>query len=92
MKKKYSVEEILRILSEEKPTWGIRKITSYLREKTGKAINHKRVEQSNASDEKTNCKREYNEERPHGSWGNIPPSLYARQLHQSILTNTKPNF
>ena len=37
-------------------------------------------------------RREYNEERPHGSCGNIPPSLYTRQLHQSTLTNTKPNF
>ncbi|AYR36007.1 hypothetical protein C1O51_00180 [Akkermansia muciniphila] len=43
-KKLPSLEEQTIIeASEEKPTWGIRKITSYLREKTGKAINHKRV-------------------------------------------------
>lgn len=37
-------------------------------------------------------RREYNEERPHGSCGNIPPSLYAGQLHPSTLTIIKPNF
>lgn len=37
-------------------------------------------------------RREYNEERPHGSCGNIPPSLYAGQLHTSTLTIIKPNF
>ena len=37
-------------------------------------------------------RREYNEERPHGSCGNIPPSLYAGQLQPSTLTITKPNF
>lgn len=37
-------------------------------------------------------RREYNEERPHGSCGNIPPCLYAGQLQPSTLTITKPNF
>ena len=37
-------------------------------------------------------RREYNEERPHGSCGNIHPSLYAGQLQPSTLTITKPNF
>lgn len=37
-------------------------------------------------------RREYNEERPHGSCGNIPPSLYAGQNQPSTVTITKPNF
>lgn len=37
-------------------------------------------------------RREYNEERPHGSCGNTPPSLYAGQLQPSTLTIIKPYF
>lgn len=37
-------------------------------------------------------RREYNEERPHGSCGNLPPSLYDGQLNPSTLTIIKPNF
>ena len=37
-------------------------------------------------------RREYNEERPHGSCGNIPPSLYARQHQTQTLIINNPNF
>lgn len=35
-------------------------------------------------------RREHNEERPHASCGNIPPSLYAGQNQPSTLIITKP--